>query len=288
MSDADPVTAPKKRLVQSAERVNPIAEVHIWRTPAEAPVEIVVVAHLAAYSLIHQHAIGGLPNETGGFLMGRVAYDQRDGAWHVEIEEAVPIEPSEQDPTHFAFTWRDVDRVRTYREERSTALVGWYHTHPDLGVFLSATDVERTHRVLFSEPFQVALVYDPVRGRAGYFFWEGPQTIDTSRAEWREFDIAAAPEEAEATEITAAVASSTATTADCEVESQSHRMRLDPPQSDDPMDLLVPASMNLPAVMSLEPARPQRLALPILQVLMLNVLMVVLGFAIAFFWFRRE
>src|SRR5438105_12337427 len=74
------------------------------------------------------------------------------------------------------------------------ALIGWYHTHPDLGVFLSPTDLEKTHRVLFAEPFQVALVYDPVRQRAGYFFWEGPQIIDPSPASWREFALAVGPE----------------------------------------------------------------------------------------------
>jgi uncharacterized membrane protein len=49
--------------------------------------------------------------------------------------------------------------------------------------------------LLFAEPFQVALVFDPVRGRAGYFFWERTQVIDTAQASWREFVIAAAPEQ---------------------------------------------------------------------------------------------
>jgi proteasome lid subunit RPN8/RPN11 len=180
----------KRRLIQDAERVNPVMPVHIWRSPAGAAVDMLIVTHLSAYSCIHGHAAESLPNETGGFLVGRVAYDDRDGCWHIEIEEAIAVSPETQDPVHFTFTWRDVDRVRTYREERGKALVGWYHTHPDLGIFLSDTDLERTHRVLFSEPFQVALVYDPVRGRAGYFFWEGAQAIDASEAGWREFEIA--------------------------------------------------------------------------------------------------
>ena len=119
-------------------------------------------------------------------------------SWHVEIDEALAVDPLTQDPGHFTFTWRDVDRVRNYRESQGKALIGWYHTHPDFGVFLSETDLSKTHRILFAEPFQVALVYDPVRGRAGYFFWEGPQVIDASRAAWREFEIAIAAEEAPA------------------------------------------------------------------------------------------
>jgi proteasome lid subunit RPN8/RPN11 len=188
----------RRRLIEEAQRVNPVMPVHIWRAPAGAAVDMVVVAHLDVYGTVHEHAAAALPNETGGFLLGRVAHDAHvDQCWLVEVEEVVPVEPIVQNPTHFQFTWRDVDRVRSYREGLGKALVGWYHTHPDLGVFLSETDLERTHRVLFSEPFQIALVYDPVRGRAGYFFWEGPQRIDPSSAAWREFAIAVeAPPEA--------------------------------------------------------------------------------------------
>jgi proteasome lid subunit RPN8/RPN11 len=188
----------KRRLTQDPERVNPVRPVHIWRSPPGSAVDMLIVTHLEAYSVMHEHATAALPNETGGFLIGRVSFDHRDGCWHIEIEEAVPVAPDSQDPVHFTFTWRDVDRVRSYREGQGKALVGWFHTHPDLGIFLSETDLERTHRVLFTEPFQVALVYDPTRGRAGYFFWEAAQMIDASQAAWREFDIAVMPDADEA------------------------------------------------------------------------------------------
>lgn len=177
------------RLVEDAERVNPVQAVHIWRSPAGAAVDLLIVTHVDVYAAVYEHAVTALPNETGGFLVGAVGFDARDACWHVLIDEALAVTPLAQEPTHFQFTWRDVDHARTHRETRGKALVGWYHTHPDFGVFLSDTDLERTHRVLFSEPFQVALVYDPIRGKAGYFFWEGAQQIDASAAAWREFDI---------------------------------------------------------------------------------------------------
>jgi proteasome lid subunit RPN8/RPN11 len=184
----------KRRLQESAERPNPVAPVHFWQSPAGAGVDIFLITHLDAYSAIHEHAVSSLPNETGGFLLGHVAFDERRGSWHIEVDETVPVDPLSQDPVHFSFTWRDVDRVRCHRESQRKALLGWYHTHPGLGIFLSETDLEKTHRMLFAEPFQLALVYDPVRGRAGYFFWEGPQIIDASQAVWREFEIAVSPE----------------------------------------------------------------------------------------------
>jgi proteasome lid subunit RPN8/RPN11 len=184
----------RKRLQSAAERVNPVNSVHYWGTPPGAGVEIHLITRLDVYSTMYAASVEALPNETGGFLLGHVASDPVRRSWHVEIDEILPIEATEQDPVHFSFTWRDVDRVRTHREAQGKALIGWYHTHPDLGIFLSPTDLEKTHRVLFAEPFQVALVYDPVRQRAGYFFWEGQQVIDPSPASWREFALAIGPE----------------------------------------------------------------------------------------------
>ena len=186
-------TSARKRL-DGGERVNPVLPVHVWQSPAASATRLIVVTRLDVYAAIHASTTDSLPHETGGFLLGRVACDEQARHWVLEIDETIPAEPLEQDLVHFSFSWRDVDRVRRYREERQKALLGWYHSHPNLGIFLSETDVERTHRLLFAEPFQVALVYDPVCGRAGYFFWEGRQTIDTSQALWREFVIAAAPD----------------------------------------------------------------------------------------------
>ena len=184
------MTQGKRRLVTEAGRANPVRSVHVWTPRGHPGLPLVVVTHLDVYATIHQHGVASLPNETGGFLLGRVSFDAQGQTWLVEIDEALPVDPGQQDPVHFSFDWRDVDRVRTYRQERDKALIGWYHTHPALPLFLSETDLDRAHRVLFAEPFQVALVYDPVRGRAGYFYWEAPQTIDPTQADWREFVIA--------------------------------------------------------------------------------------------------
>ena len=184
----------KSRLTTEPERVNPVVPMHVWRSPAGASADVLIIAHLSVYTDMYEHATAAMPNETGGFLLGRVGHDARSGAWIVEVNEAVAVEPIQQNPVHFSFGWRDVDRVRTRREAEGNALVGWYHTHPGMGIFLSDTDLEKTHRVLFSEPFQIALVYDPVRGRAGYFFWDSERTIDVSVAPWREFEIVIADE----------------------------------------------------------------------------------------------
>jgi proteasome lid subunit RPN8/RPN11 len=40
-----------------------------------------------------------------------------------------------------------------------TTVVGWYHSHPDLGVFFSGTD-RRTQRAFFNQPQSIGLVRD--------------------------------------------------------------------------------------------------------------------------------
>lgn len=42
------------------------------------------------------------------------------------------------------------------------AIVGWYHSHPDLGAFFSDTD-RTTQRSFFRQAFSVGIVIDPVR-----------------------------------------------------------------------------------------------------------------------------
>ena len=41
-------------------------------------------------------------------------------------------------------------------------IVGWYHSHPGLGCFLSQKDIE-TQKRMFNKPFHTALVVDPIK-----------------------------------------------------------------------------------------------------------------------------
>jgi proteasome lid subunit RPN8/RPN11 len=47
-------------------------------------------------------------------------------------------------------------------------VVGWYHSHPGYGCFLSETDVA-TQRQMFSDEAHAALVVDPVKEEVGAF-----------------------------------------------------------------------------------------------------------------------
>lgn len=45
---------------------------------------------------------------------------------------------------------------------KESVIVGWYHSHPDYGCFLSSIDIQ-SQRSFFSNPHHVALVIDPIR-----------------------------------------------------------------------------------------------------------------------------
>jgi len=47
-------------------------------------------------------------------------------------------------------------------------IVGWYHSHPSYGCFLSSTDIQ-TQRAMFNRSFHSALVIDPVNREIDVF-----------------------------------------------------------------------------------------------------------------------
>src|SRR5208337_2037861 len=69
--------------------------------------------------------------------------------------------------TFTADTWQHI-QVLMDKQYPDLRIVGWYHTHPGHGVFLSEMDVF-LHESFFGLPWQAALVYDPRSGEEGIF-----------------------------------------------------------------------------------------------------------------------
>jgi proteasome lid subunit RPN8/RPN11 len=90
----------------------------------------------------------------------------------VEVKAALPALSNDHGPVHFTFNadaWSQVHRDRTSRHPQLD-IVGWFHTHPGLGVFYSADDVI-VHSAAFVMPWHVGLVIDPLREEAAFFGW---------------------------------------------------------------------------------------------------------------------
>jgi proteasome lid subunit RPN8/RPN11 len=64
-------------------------------------------------------------------------------------------------------TWQAV-HAEIERRTDDAKVVGWYHSHPDFGVFYSSQDVF-VHRHFFGDVGQLGLVIDPIRRQCGAF-----------------------------------------------------------------------------------------------------------------------
>jgi proteasome lid subunit RPN8/RPN11 len=115
---------------------------------------------------VRQHARAHMKTEVCGVLIGR----KSDGV--IEIEASIEALNAAQAGTHVTFTqdaWEAIYKVKdeSYPNHR---IVGWYHSHPGFGVFLSEHDTF-IHQNFFSSPDQVAWVYDPHTDEEGCFGW---------------------------------------------------------------------------------------------------------------------
>jgi hypothetical protein len=59
-------------------------------------------------------------------------------------------------------------------------IVGWYHTHPRMGIFLSHYDTW-LHKNFFPEPWQVALVVEPYSSLGGFFIRQPDGYLNPTR-----------------------------------------------------------------------------------------------------------
>lgn len=59
-------------------------------------------------------------------------------------------------------------KLKINRNDSDLRVVGWWHSHPGLGCFLSVTDLH-TQKYFFPEGYQVALVVDPIKNEFQFF-----------------------------------------------------------------------------------------------------------------------
>ena len=123
---------------------------------------------------IERHALRDTSVELGGVLLGRECLDDQTGEPFVWVTESLEAKHYENTQASFTYThdsWEELTRERD-RLHPGLDIVGWYHTHPDFGIFLSGHDLF-LHRNFFGQPLQVAYVIDPIRQDRGFFRWRG-------------------------------------------------------------------------------------------------------------------
>lgn len=150
-----------------------------WLSPESASVRVFCSQNV--FVSVEKFSKENDKKEVGGVLLG-TAY-RHNGNIYVEVIEFIKASASvtgQSGVGHFTFTpdtWAEVLREKDakFSDHR---MVGWFHTHPNHGIFLSTMDLS-IHEGHFKSPWHIAMVYDPIRHEGGFFIWEKNKIIRT-------------------------------------------------------------------------------------------------------------
>jgi proteasome lid subunit RPN8/RPN11 len=188
-SEAGVAVAGRIRLVDDKRRMPtpsfiPYHHARRWISPFEgaATPALPVFITPRAYVRLCAHAGTDLENEVGGAVVGTWRLDRGTGRPFIVVEAALRALHTRHGGAFLTFTHDSLVHLHSEIEARhpGKVIVGWFHTHPGLGVFLS--DYDRwLHEHFFPEPWQVALVIDPVAVEGGVFTRNAQGELDVHR-----------------------------------------------------------------------------------------------------------
>jgi proteasome lid subunit RPN8/RPN11 len=133
--------------------------------------EIPVFLDLDVMIDMEEHAASDTSVELGGVLLGGQFHDE-EGHPFIVITDSLRAKHYESTKGSFKFTkeaWTQITQERNEYPD-DLQMVGWYHTHPDWGVFLSGMDMFICDN-FFNRPLDMAYVIDPCRGDRAMFQW---------------------------------------------------------------------------------------------------------------------
>lgn len=120
------------------------------------------------------HALTSLDREVAGVMIGQLPEKQPDGRYVVHIIDSIAAKYTVMQGASVTYTpesWRYMNDTLWERYPDETAvMVGWYHTHPGFGIFLSGMDLF-IHQNFFTQIWHVAYVLDPRARTSGFFCW---------------------------------------------------------------------------------------------------------------------
>ncbi|MDE7435653.1 MAG: hypothetical protein K2N01_07535 [Lachnospiraceae bacterium] len=122
------------------------------------------------YREIHKFAGNKTTNESGGLLIGTVI--EEFGKTNIIVQGFVEAKYVEATPTTLTFTHETWDYCHKTINDRyeNAKILGWIHTHPNFGIFLSEYD-KFIQENFFKDENQVAYVVDPIQQTEGFYYW---------------------------------------------------------------------------------------------------------------------
>lgn len=166
-----PAIVPSKARVRVAGKQLPIGD------PTWAAVDILIDE--PALRAMQAHALSSLNREVAGVMVGQRPEKQPDGRYLVHVIDTIVAKHTVMQGASVTYTpesWRYLNDTLFERYPDETAvMVGWYHTHPGFGIFLSGMDLF-IHQNFFTQIWHIAYVLDPRARTSGFFCWNRQKT----------------------------------------------------------------------------------------------------------------
>ncbi len=171
-------------ILQPLTLLKPLENAQRWNTPYDCePVDLAVSVFMAqaAYIRVSVHANSDSV-EVGGVLVGQWCQNEPAGGQFLVIKHALPARHTRQGNVYLTFTQDSLVDLHEQIEKRfeGERIVGWYHTHPRMGIFLSPFDTW-LHNNFFPDLWQVALVVEPFTSLGGFFIRQADGNLDPTR-----------------------------------------------------------------------------------------------------------
>lgn len=138
--------------------------------------DVQVYMHQTVYKEIEKHATENMSKEVGSILLGR--YMEEGERRYVVISGRIEARYTDATASTLTFTHETWDYVNRMHEKKypDAVIVGWQHTHPGYGIFLSNYD-KFIQENFFNLPWQVAYVVDPIASERGNFTWKENKAV---------------------------------------------------------------------------------------------------------------
>jgi proteasome lid subunit RPN8/RPN11 len=122
------------------------------------------------FEIITAHLASNTSVELGGLLAGEPYFLPAQDAYCIIVTHAFAADGGNETAISFEYTARAWEALTPQLQSLpdGCVVVGSYHSHPGLGVFLSSTDLY-TQADVFNQDWQIALVVDPIKEDVGFY-----------------------------------------------------------------------------------------------------------------------
>lgn len=112
---------------------------------------------------LEAHCFSETKVEVGGFILGHIEGEK------ATVTAVLPAKQAVGQSTQLTFTHESWNVFHEESKGLDGTLIGWFHSHPNFGVFLSDHD-KFIQENFFKQDGNITIVIDPIRGRRGWFY----------------------------------------------------------------------------------------------------------------------